>query len=92
MTDLAILAKAPIPGFAKTRLIPLLGPDGAARLQERLIERTLATALAGAVGPVTLWCAPDDSHPAFQSAARQCGVRLARQPDGDLGVRMLAAF
>ena len=92
MTDLAILAKAPIPGFAKTRLIPLLGPDGAARLQEQLIGRALATALASAVGPVTLWCAPDERHEAFQSATRRTGVRLARQPEGDLGARMLAAF
>ncbi|HEY7382419.1 MAG TPA: TIGR04282 family arsenosugar biosynthesis glycosyltransferase [Beijerinckiaceae bacterium] len=92
MADLAILAKAPVPGFAKTRLVPLLGPEGAARLQERLIERALATALASAIGPITLWCAPDEGHPAFQSAGSRPGVRLARQPDGDLGARMLAAF
>lgn len=29
---LAVMAKAPIPGFAKTRLIPRLGPEGAAEL------------------------------------------------------------
>jgi rSAM/selenodomain-associated transferase 1 len=88
----AVLAKAPVPGFAKTRLIPLLGPHGAAALQQRLIERALATALAAGIGPVTLWCAPDDAHPFFREAARRHGVRLAVQPDGDLGVRMLAAF
>ena len=27
---IAVLAKAPVPGFAKTRLIPVLGADGAA--------------------------------------------------------------
>ena len=62
----AILAKAPIPGFAKTRLIPLLGADGAARLQERLLERALATAVEAKLGPVTLWCAPDAESPFFQ--------------------------
>ena len=30
--QIAILAKAPIPGLAKTRLIPALEPRGAARL------------------------------------------------------------
>jgi uncharacterized protein len=88
----AVLAKAPIPGFAKTRLIPLLGAEGAARLQERLIERALATAVAAGIGPVTLWGAPDDTHGFFRGAARRHGVGLAAQPAGDLGERMLAAF
>ena len=88
----AVLAKAPIPGYAKTRLIPLLGPEGAARLQGRLIERALATAVAAGIGPVTLWCAPDAEHPFFQRAPGARGVALAAQPDGDLGARMLAAF
>jgi uncharacterized protein len=88
----AVLAKAPVPGFAKTRLVPLLGPHGAAALQQRLIERALATALEAGIGPVTLWCAPDDAHPFFRKASRRHGVHLAAQPDGDLGERMLTAF
>ena len=88
----AVLAKAPVAGFAKTRLIPLLGPEGAARLQERLVRRALATALDARVGPVRLWCAPDTDNALFQEAARRPGVDLAVQPAGDLGVRMLAAF
>jgi rSAM/selenodomain-associated transferase 1 len=88
----AVLAKAPVPGFAKTRLIPLLGEEGAARLQERLIERAVATAVAAGIGPVTLWCAPDDADACFRRAASCRQVRLAVQPEGDLGERMLAAF
>ncbi len=61
----AILAKAPIPGFAKTRLIPVLGEAGAATLQARLTERAVETATAAGTGPVTLWAAPDARHPAF---------------------------
>ena len=41
---IAILAKAPLPGLAKTRLAPALGADGAAALQARLIERAVETA------------------------------------------------
>jgi uncharacterized protein len=88
----AVLAKAPVPGYAKTRLIPLLGPEGAAALQARLIERTLATTVAAGIGPVTLWCAPDVGHPFFQEQARKSAVALQPQPNGDLGERMLAAF
>lgn len=85
---IGILAKAPVPGLAKTRLAPLLGADGAAALQARFIAHTVATARDAAIGPVTLWCAPDTSDPVFQAS----GVTLARQPDGDLGLRMLAAL
>jgi rSAM/selenodomain-associated transferase 1 len=85
----AILAKAPLPGLAPTRLAPARGaaaPDG------RLIERAVETARAADVGPVTLWAAPDQDHPTFQAFAALLGVGLARQPDGDLGDRMLAAI
>jgi len=88
----AVLAKAPVAGFAKTRLIPRLGPKGAADLQARLTERALRTALASGVGPVTLWCAPDPGHPAFVEAAARHGLALREQPEGDIGRRMLAAF
>jgi len=83
----AVMAKAPIPGVAKTRLIPALGADGAARLQARFIAATVETALAA--GAVTLWAAPDDRHAIFQQFAAR--ARVAPQSDGDLGARMLAA-
>jgi rSAM/selenodomain-associated transferase 1 len=88
----AVLAKAPLPGFAKTRLIPSLGAGGAASLQARLVERAVATACAAVIGPVTLWATPDESHPLFQAIGAHLGVALARQGDGDLGARMLAAI
>jgi rSAM/selenodomain-associated transferase 1 len=91
-TRLAIFAKAPVPGYAKTRLIPLLGAEGAARLQERLIERALTVATEAVIGHVTLWCAPDAGHAFFRKAARRFDVELASQASGDLGARMLAAF
>jgi rSAM/selenodomain-associated transferase 1 len=88
---IAVLAKAPISGFAKTRLIPVLGADGAARLQAWLIERAVATACAAGIGPVTLWATPDQTHAIFQTLRDRLGVALACQDDGDLGARMLAA-
>jgi uncharacterized protein len=89
--SIAILAKAPIPGLAKTRLIPTIGAHAAAVLQERLTERAVTTALAANVGPVTLWCAPDGTHSTFLRLVARLRITLKPQPQGDLGARMLAA-
>lgn len=88
----AVFAKAPVPGEVKTRLVPLLGAEGAARLQEALVRRALAIAAESAVGDVELWCAPHADHPFFERCARELGVRTRSQPAGDLGRRMQAAF
>jgi rSAM/selenodomain-associated transferase 1 len=87
---LAILAKAPVAGSVKTRLIPALGAEGAAALHGRLIERTVETACTAVIGPVTLWVTPAP-HPCFAALASRFQIPLAAQPDGDLGARMLAA-
>ena len=89
---IAILAKAPIPGLSKTRLMPYLGAEGAAALQGWLLQRTVATALAADVGPVSLWCTPDTGHPEFARCARQGPITLRQQPEGDLGERMHLAI
>jgi uncharacterized protein len=88
----AILAKAPVPGTTKTRLIPSIGAHAAAVLQERMTERTVETAMAADIGPLTLWCAPDIAHASFQDLAARLPVVLKQQLDGDLGARMLGAI
>jgi rSAM/selenodomain-associated transferase 1 len=92
--DLAILvfAKAPVPGTAKTRLIPLLGADGAAELQGCLLRHALATARAAAPAKLDLWCTPDAGHPALVTAAGDAGATLHVQSGDDLGARMAQAF
>ncbi len=89
---IAVLAKAPVAGFAKTRLIPTLGAARAAQLQAQLIARAVSTACAAGIGPVTVWATPDATDPAFQTLGAHRDVTLARQGDGDLGARMLAAL
>lgn len=89
---IAIFTRAPIPGAAKTRLIPALGPEGAARLHAALTEHAIACALEANVGPVELWCAPDAADPFFAQCAREHRVTLRAQAPGDLGAKMLAAF
>lgn len=84
----AVLAKAPVAGLAKTRLAPLLGPAGAARAQRALLRQTYNTVRAASIGPLTLWCAPDVAHRHFQAWQQHRGVRLMPQSGGDLGQRM----
>lgn len=93
--DIAVMAKAPQAGYAKTRLIPALGAGGAARLHRQLTLRTLgtvATACAAGLGPVTLWCAPDTRHRFFRALQQQCGLDLRTQPEVGLGQRMAHVF
>ena len=90
--QLAIFAKAPIAGYAKTRLIPSLGAERAAELQACLFQRTMQTALASPLRPIALWCAPDCDHPIFQSAGQKYGFATHIQAGDDLGKRMFNAF
>lgn len=86
-----IFAKAPEPGYAKTRLIPALGADGAADLQSRLLERMIREVSTANLCPVELWCAPNTNHPVFQDLAGGYALSLYSQIDGDLGERMCFA-
>jgi uncharacterized protein len=89
---IAVFAKAPVAGFAKTRLMPRLGAQGAADFQRELIERSVLIALAARTGPVSLWCTPSCDHEAFASLAAIHPIELHQQSGADLGARMLAAF
>jgi uncharacterized protein len=90
---LIIFGRYPIPGKTKTRLIPTLGPAGAAELQRRLTEKTLETAKAFAF-PLRI-----DVGVCFEGGSDQkmrrwlgSGVSFSPQVKGDLGVRMSSAF
>ncbi len=87
----AVLAKAPVAGLAKTRLAPALGLAGAARAQRRFTLQTLQCARAAALGPIGLWCAPDAQHRFFRAVRRQVDT-CQGQTAGDLGARMGQAF
>jgi rSAM/selenodomain-associated transferase 1 len=90
--QVAVLAKAPIAGLAKTRLIPALGAQGAARLQRQLTRSAVQCALDARIGPVTLWCTPNARHRFFRALHETTGVDCLVQPGGDLGERMHTAF
>lgn len=91
MVDVAVFARAPDPGDAKTRLIPRLGALGAARLQVHLIERALARARALQGARVTLWSSGQDLRGFMPRAAAAAGASLRQQRGADLGERMANA-
>lgn len=99
-----VMAKAPVAGHAKTRLIPALGTLGAAALAERLLDHAVRQAMAADLGPVEL-CgapaltprradaeAPAAAHPAFERLADEWPIAVSEQGGGDLGQRMQRAF
>src|SRR3546814_1568139 len=84
---ISICAKAPVRGQAKTRLIPALGPEGAAELARRMLFDTCREALAAEVGPVELCLA----HHLDWDEEIPRGVELTDQGAGDLGDRLWRA-
>lgn len=85
---IAIVAKAPLPGLAKTRLARDVGLDAAAALAARLLQHAVSEAVATGL-PVTLYGTPSD-HPLLQVLAKQHEVGLSPQVEGDLGCRLSA--
>jgi uncharacterized protein len=89
---LIVFARAPEPGRVKTRLVPLLGEIGAARLHARLVERTLRTGTASGFDDICLYCSPRTNSSFFEKMETRFGVRLRAQVRGNLGDRMYHAF
>lgn len=87
-----VFAKPPIPGLAKTRLIPALGEVGASELHARLVRHTLTTATQANLCPVELYCADQQQHPFFSECQQDFPVVLKQQHGADLGERMANAF
>ncbi|MEX1082352.1 MAG: TIGR04282 family arsenosugar biosynthesis glycosyltransferase [Halofilum sp. (in: g-proteobacteria)] len=94
MIDLRLLifARAPVPGATKTRLIPALGADGAARLHAALVRHALTTATAAAPRALQLWVTGDDPDGLLAALASEHGAALHEQSGGDLGARMAHAL
>lgn len=89
---LIVFARAPTPGAVKTRLVPLLGQEGAAALHVRLVKRALETARAASFTTIELHCAPGTDDPFFRFCAGHYGVPIVAQTGDRLGSRMAAAF
>lgn len=84
---LAVIAKEPVAGLAKTRLAPSLGDHGAARVAVALLADTLATVRMVAAQP---WLCFAPAGARERMAALAPGFRLLAQAGGDLGDRLAA--
>ena len=90
---LIVFTRYPEPGESKTRLIPALGPRGAADLHRQMTERTLSWARR--------WkeCFPASLEVHFSGSSEESfqkwlgpDLSYRPQPEGDLGARMHEAF
>ncbi len=86
-----VFAKAPVPGRAKTRLIPALGEAGAAQLAMRMFELALKQTQAAAIGRIELCMSPAPDAPEWAGVTIPAGIETSDQGDGDLGERMARA-
>ena len=87
------LTKVPRAGESKTRLIPSVGAEGAAALQEAFLTDTLHHICA--LRPpckAALWVAGDIEHPAIVRAVGELPIHRLTQASGGLGDRIEAAF
>lgn len=90
--SIGVMAKAAVSGYAKTRLIPLLGAEGAAALQAALTQSTLQLACTAAPGRVSLFGIGPVSASYWAECGRRHGAKLAQQQGADLGERMHRAL
>jgi len=90
---LIVFAREPIAGRVKTRLIPALGAEGAARLYRTLLGIALDAAQQVPGVGRELWYAgsPFEGGVCTELAGRY-RMALRQQPAGNLGMRMAAAL
>ncbi len=94
LAQLAVFVRPPTAGAVKTRLARLLGDRGAAELYQAFVEDTLrlcSRVRAGGGVDVALWSAGPD-HEIVSEWAEALNVPVRLQPEGDLGVKLGAAF
>ncbi len=88
---LAVMAKAPISGTVKTRLVPFLSSDEAAELSRALLVDQLEHLHALSSSALYLVFSPPEAGEMMRQLA-PLSFELFPQTDGDLGARMAHAF
>lgn len=91
---LLIFTRYPEPGRTKTRLIPAVGPEGAAAIQRELTERTIQTVRTLQTRMPDLTSTIFYTGATSQQMTTWLGADLQYRPqgDGDLGQRMQNSF
>ena len=90
---LIIFTRYPEPGKTKTRLIPAVGPEGAADLHRQMSEHTLGWARKlRSISAVSLEVRYEGANAHSMQEWLGFDLLFAPQGEGDLGERMLRAF
>ena len=87
-----VFARNPVPGEAKTRLIPALGKEGAAKLHKKLIKHTLKMVTSCNTSYVDLYTTATKNQAFCRSCGDDYGIQIKQQTGTDLGMRMFNAF
>eukprot|EP01064_Diplonema_japonicum_P031489 TRINITY_DN5661_c0_g1_i1.p1 TRINITY_DN5661_c0_g1~~TRINITY_DN5661_c0_g1_i1.p1 ORF type:complete len:482 (+),score=62.29 TRINITY_DN5661_c0_g1_i1:51-1496(+) len=87
----ALFSRYPVPGKAKTRLIPAVGDGGAAYCQTTMTEKLLRET-SNIAASVELWYAGGDLEKMKYWMDRTSTVTLKEQAPGGLGEKITAAF
>jgi len=88
-----VFTRYPEPGATKTRLVPVLGPEGAAELHRRMTEHTLRKVRRFlATRPVAFQVRYEGGDGDRMRQWLGADLRMVPQAEGDLGRRMDAAF
>jgi len=85
---LLVFTRAPVPGQTKTRLIPLLGAEGAAEFHKTVLQSTLVAANASDFGAVEIWSVTGNDHPFLTQCGLDYSCAMKIQQGNDLGERM----
>src|SRR5205809_7799198 len=88
--SIALFAKAPVPGYVKTRLVPPLSHEDAARLARASLEDTARFLVPEVPASWTLFLA-GDPYPGLFGVGEGTGVVLLAQRGAALDERLEAA-
>ena len=87
-----IFTKAPVPGKCKTRLIPCLGEEGAAKLQERLINKIINDLDDFQLCPFEIWQSETTNYFTERVLKLKNNIEIHTQSGNNLGQRMSNAL
>lgn len=88
---IVLMAKAPVAGKVKTRLVPALSGEEAAELYRCFLCDAVERALSVGDAKVVVACTPADAVDELPRVVRRA-VRCIPQPEGDLGTKMRGVF
>jgi len=91
-TRILVFTKLPFPGKCKSRLIPVLGEEGAAQLQERLINKIIMDLLSFKLCPFEIWQSEKSDYFSKLFVSNSIHVPVSTQKGDDLGERMSNAM